>query len=70
MNLVQRLRYESPGPNHIATEAADRIQALESACRMALSIMDYAREGCRSIREVSEVDSAVTALSNVLGEQK
>ena len=27
--LVKRLRRESPGPNHIATEAADKIEALE-----------------------------------------
>jgi hypothetical protein len=40
MNLVERLRYESPGPNHIATEAADeieRLQKIEAAAKNLLA---------------------------------
>ena len=46
--LIERLRYESPGPNHIATEAADRIEQLEAE-------RDQLRKDVKMLRDALQI---------------
>jgi hypothetical protein len=39
-NLVKRLRFESPNPNHIASEAANRIETLEQQLAVLRTVLE------------------------------